>query len=761
LRFRFIFILIIFLFPCSVISYAQGKKILDVQVEGNKNVSGATIISKIKVRPGQVYSQRLIDEDIKRLYETGFFTDIAVDLREKPEGLIVIFKVKETPWIDRIEFKGNRIFRAEKLMEFMKTKPAQFLDKWKLKTDIEEIKRKYLEKGYSNIDIKYQLDVDKNTNKAVINVIINEGIRVSVRKIEFSGNKAVKSKKLLKLMKTRKKRFFFTSGAYKEDVFKDDLDRIKSYYQGKGYLDVSLEPKLNYDKTGRWLYIKILVKEGKQYKVGKLNISGNKAFPTEELLKVLELKKEKPFSYEGLKQDVGKLQDFYFDKGYISAKIETIPVTDPKTGLVDISYKINENEIAYVNKIDIVGNVKTKDVVIRRELRLHPGDKFEGEKLKRSRQRLENLGYFEDINFDVKPTKEPNKDDLLVRVKETKTGEFSFGAGYSSVDEFIGFVELNQRNFDIANPPTFTGGGQRLSLRAEIGTVRKDYDLSFTEPWIFGNPLSFGFDLYQRTRERERDVGYAYDEKRKGGDLRLGKELSEYNRLYLKYRLDKIDISNVEEDASSALKAEEGKKDISGIGIRFVRDKRDSAFVPHKGYIMNLGLENAGGFIGGDVDFIRYTGRFSYFTPLPKDFILNFRLQSGIIKPYGDTDTVPIYERFFAGGAYTIRGYDERDVGPKDPSSNDPIGGEALLVGNVECTFPIFENVRGALFYDVGNVWADYTDFASGGYRSSIGVGVRLKTPIGPIKLDYGYGLNYPEGESSNGKIHFSMGHRF
>lgn len=755
--------LLILSFASSIFAATNSRKIADIQIEGNKNVSSATILSKIKSRPGTILNQRLIDEDVKRLYETGYFTDISVDVREKPEGVIVIFRVKEAPWIEEIRFEGNRLFRTEKLKEIMKTKRGQFFDKWKLRTDIEEIKRKYLEKGYSNVSITHKVDIDQKTNRARITININEGVRVIVKAVKFKGNRAIKTKKLLKLMKTRPKRFFWVGGIFREEVFKEDLERIKSYYQHRGYLDISLKPHLNYFKEGRWLEIEIELKEGKQYHVGKILIEGNKIFTNDDILEVLKLKSGVPFSYEELKADVGRIQDFYFERGYISAHIEVLPTTDVKTGLVDIKYRLQENEVAYINKIDIVGNVKTRDVVIRRELRIHPGERFDGKKLKRSRQRLENLGYFEEIDFDIRPTEEKNKNDLIVRVKEAKTGELSFGAGYSSVDEFIGFIELNQRNFDITNPPTFSGGGQRLSLRAEFGTVRQDYDLSFTEPWIFGYPLSFGFDIYQRTRQRERDIGYAYDEQRKGGALRLGKELTEYNNIYFRYRFDRVEISDVAADASSVLKAEEGEKDLSGIMIRFVRDRRDNIFDPHKGYILSFSTENVGGFLGGDVDFLRYHARFSYYTPFPKnsDFILNFRIQSGIIDKYGDTKSVPIYERFFAGGAYTVRGYDERSLGPRDPASKDPIGGEALLVANLEYTFPIFENIRGAIFYDIGNVWAHASDIASGGFRSSVGVGLRLKTPIGPIRLDFGYGLNYPEGEESNGKFHFSMGRRF
>ncbi len=743
------------------ISYAQDiPKILDLQIAGNKNVSESAIVAKIKTRPDQIFSQQMIDEDIKRLYATGFFTDVAVDAKEETDGIVIIFYVKEAPYIDGVIFKGNRIFREDKLVKWIKTTGGQFFDKWQLKTDIEEIKLKYQEKGFADAAIDYDLDMDPDNDKTIVIINIDEGIRVRIRKIELSGVESFKKKKVLKLLKTRTKTWF-RSGAYKEDVFREDLSRIEDFYKREGYLDIEISDATSFDKKGRMI-LTIEVDEGKQYKVGDITLEGNDIFPLNDIKSSLSLQKESVFSYDHLKFDTQSLQDFYFNKGYIKAQIETIPVINSDTGLVDIKYSVIENEIHYLNRVDIKGNTKTKDMVIRRELKMYPGEQFDGSKIKRSRQRLENLGYFEEIDFDILPTEEENKEDLLVRVKESKTGEFSFGAGYSSVDEFIGFIELSQRNFDIANPPTFTGGGQRVTLRTEMGTTRNDYELSFTEPWIFGYPYLFGFDVYQHSRERESDIGYDWDEERQGVSLRLGREISEYNSLYLRTRFDKVDISNVATDVSDALKDEAGEKNIYAIKLTFARDKRDNIFDPTEGYYFSSSVENAGSFMSGDVDFLRQTNQFSYFLSLHKKWVLNFRLNSGIIDTQGDTSSVPLYERLFAGGAYSIRGYDERSVGPKDTTkTSDPVGGEALLVGNVELTIPVFENIKGAFFYDIGNVWEKKDDFASGGYKSSIGCGLRLNTPIGPIKLDYGYPLDSSDDDSDSGKVHFSMGHKF
>ncbi|MDD5613560.1 MAG: outer membrane protein assembly factor BamA [Candidatus Omnitrophica bacterium] len=756
----FIPVLLALVFLCSLSLAQDMPKIVDVKISGNTNVSESAIMAKVKIRSGQAFSQQLIDEDIKRLYATGYFTDVAVEAKEATDGVVILFYVQEAPYINSVVFKGNRVFNEEKLKQWIKSKPEQFFDKWQLRTDIEEIRLKYQEKGFADVKIDYELDTDKSSGKTTVVIIVNEGGRVRIKSVNIKGVKAYKEKRILKLIKTRNKAWF-RSGVYKEDVLKDDLSKIESFYKKNGYLDVKLGSEESYDKKGR-MVLTLNIEEGKQYKVGVVELKGAEVFSDQEVKKSFAMKEGSVFSYESLKSDTQSLQDFYFDRGYIKAAIETVPAVNPETGLVDIKYSVVENDVNYVNKIDIRGNVKTKDVVIRRELKILPGDKFEGSKIKRSRQRLQNLGYFEEIDFDVASTDEKNKQDLSIRVKESKTGELSFGAGYSSIDEFIGFVEISQRNFDIMNMPTFTGAGQQISLRAEIGTIRNDYELSFTEPWIFGHPYLFGLDLYQHSRDRARDIGYAWDEERKGFALRFGKDISEYNSLHLRLRFDKIDISNVADDVSDSLKNEAGSKNIHAARLTFARETRDNVFDPRKGYYFSSSIENVGGFMGGNVDFIRQTNQFSYFYPVYGNWILNLRMNSGIIDKYGKTSTVPLYERFFAGGAYTIRGYDERSVGPKDTvKTTDPVGGEALLVGNLELTFPVYENIKGAFFYDLGNVWAKKSDFGSGGYKSSLGCGLRLKTPIGPISLDYGYPLDAESGDSKSGRVHFSMGHKF
>ena len=487
-------------------------------------------------------------------------------------------------------------------------------------------------------------------------------------------------------------------------------------------------------------------------------------FSEEEVKALLKMKPGDTFTEEGLHADVGSVQEHYFDKGYIMARVRPDTLLNMETDRVDITYTVTEGEVAYVNKINIRGNTKTKDIVIRRELRIQPGERYDGAKLKRSKERLYNLGYFEDITFDTEETSYPGKRDMVVDVKETKTGEFSFGGGFSSVDKLIGFVEVEQKNFDMLNFPTFTGDGQDLKVRGEFGSTRKDYLLSWTEPWIFDKPLSFGFDLYASEQDKSGSTGYAYDEKRNGADIRFGKEFNEVLRGDLTYRIETVDISNLDSDVSQALMDEEGKNTISSVIFQLTNDTTDNKFNPVKGSILLGSIEIAGGPLGGDKDFAKFFNSMSHYSALGP-FVLELKLRDGVVSTYGKSGAVPIYERFFAGGTYTIRGYKERDVGPKDVSG-DPVGGGAFAVANAELTFPIVESLKGAFFVDAGNVWHSPDSrpkggVAPGGIRVGIGTGVRIKTPIGPVKLDYGFPVNPSDDQPRTGRINFSMSRGF
>ncbi len=766
---KIIFILIFCSFFTQSIasnSYCQGERenkiIKAVLVKNNRAVSAETILSKIKTKVGDKFSQEILNEDLKRLYATEYFSDVSIDVEDYEDGLAVTFVVQEKTTIEDIVFEGNTTFRAQKLKSVIKSKPDEMLNLALLAQDIVEIKNLYMKKGYPIVDVKYELDVNKELNKAKIKISIDEKTRVKVARITITGNSSIKTKEIAKLLAT-KPAWLFNSGIFNDTVFQEDLDKIRALYDDKGFLNMEPEPKMEYSLDGKLLYITINIKEGKQYMVGDISIKGNIVLPEKDLRRNIKMQTGKPFSSNSLRADAVAIRQYYYRYGYMNAVIDVERNLNTQTGNIDVTYNIDARELVYVGKVEVRGNTKTKDIVIRRELRIYPGEKFDGDRIRRSKERLYNLGLFEDVNFDTEQTNTSTIQNLVVNVKEAKTGEFSFGGGYSSIDQLLGFVEVSQRNFDILNFPSFQGAGQNLVIKAEIGMVRNNYNISWTEPWIFNYPLSFGFDIYRASHRKELDLGWPYDETRAGGDVRLGKEITDYLRADAMYRLENVDIQSVVENASPDLKAEEASNWISSILFQLTQDTRDNIFNPTKGYIINGSIEDAGGIFLGDKDFIKGTGLASYYHTFFEKFVLEVKGRAGLATSYGDSKEVPIYQRFFAGGANTIRGYAERKVGPRDPGSNDPIGGEAILVGNVELTFPIYEKLlKGAVFCDAGNVWRRAEDFIVGAkYKSGAGVGLRIKTPIGPVSLDYGYPLVRNFDDDRTGEFYFSMSRGF
>ncbi|MBN3039560.1 MAG: outer membrane protein assembly factor BamA, partial [Candidatus Omnitrophica bacterium] len=443
-----------------------------IDIEGNNIVSDATIISKVKIRAGQEYNENIINTDVKNLYGTGFFETVEAEKISGAEGMVIVFKVKEKSVLKEITINGANFIRANKLLQELDIKEGSFVDDYKMKENVRKIKDIYNQKGFSQASVDYELIAlgDKNEVEAVIN--ISEKRVLKVIKVIVSGNHSMKTGRIFKVMKTRKA-WLFNRGLFKDDVLRDDVKRIKDFYKLEGFSDVDVKTDIDYADKG--IIVTVKVDEGKRYYVGKIKIEGNEYIDIEDITKVIALKEGSIFSDQAVYADSSKIREVYVDKGYIFSQVEPYSFINPVTERVDVAFNITENEIAYVEDIQITGNTKTKDKVIRRELRIYPGDKFDGKKVRRSKEKLENLGFFDEIRLSTDPGSETNYVDLVVDVKEAKTGYVSFGGGYSSIEEFIGFVELRQRNFDYKNFQTFTGAGQDLSLTVSMGTLTDRY----------------------------------------------------------------------------------------------------------------------------------------------------------------------------------------------------------------------------------------------------------------------------------------------
>ena len=754
-----ILLAVLFAFNATPFSYSQdeGENILKVSVKGNKRVNEAFILSQVKASAGSVFHQGTLDDDLKRLYATGYFSDVKIDVDASPGGLKITFIVEEKPIIKELSIEGNRKLREKAIKKQMKLKLDDILDESQLVQDVEAIKGLYREKGYTQSQVNYRVNIDEEMGHAVVVITVDEGKRIRIKDIRFEGNTVFKDSKLRKVMKTKRK-WFFGGGAFDEDKFDDDKLRILDIYQSKGYIDAKIEDiQISYSPSGEDMFFLIKIGEGSTYLVGKVVIQGNHVFPTEELLGQVNLVKGEIFIPGNLRRSASAIRDYYMSRGYVDASVRPEIVFNEQTNALDVMFSLIENELSYVEEIKIEGNTKTKDIVIRRELAVRPGEIFNGVKVRRSQERLLNLGYFESIYMEIEPTEASDKKNLIVKVEETKTGELGFGAGFSSIDKFIGFIEVTQKNFDWANFPSFSGDGQKLRVRAQFGTKRQDYILSWTEPWLFDRPMSFGFDVYRRNRNFLSDV---YDEVRTGGDLRFGKRLREFIRADLVYRFERVTIEDVEDTASDLIKAEEGTNDVSSIELGLTRDTRNHPLSATKGMRNRIAAEMAGGILGFDRDFHKLSTRNSLYIPLPLDLVLRLSLQAGIVDSFGDTEEVPLFERFFLGGGNTVRGFDFREVGPKD-ENGEPLGGKSMIAGTAEVTFPIWSVLRGAVFYDTGNVYEEYADVDLSDLRAGVGVGLRINLPIGPIRIDYGWPIDRDEFTDSDGRFDFNIGYSF
>ncbi len=746
------------IFLAFVVSVFAGELISKIEIVGNDIVSDSTIISKIKTRSNQPYNENLINEDIKDLYATGYFENIEIEKRDAADGVVVIYRVKEKPVVKAIAVEGAKRIHKRRIEKLIEAEEGSFLDEYKLKETQNTIERFYRKRGFSEAIIDYSIEVD-DENKAKVTFSIDEKTLARIRKIMIKGNICYRSKKITKLMRTKTKGFF-RKGILKKEVLEDDIKRIDDFYKERGFSDVKVSYSLDYVKSN--VHIVITIDEGNRQYISRIKVEGNREISLEDIEEKIEIKVGEVYVEKKVNENVNNVRGVYVDRGYIYAQVKPVLYFNPQTKKVDITFSIVENQVAYVERIDIKGNVKTKDKVIRRELRLYPGEKFEGSKIRKSRQRLDNLGFFEEVRFDSEPGSKPNWESLIVDVKEAKTGYLSFGGGYSSIDEFTGFIELRQRNFDYKNWSSFTGAGQDLSLLASIGNMTSRYELDFMNPWIFDQPISFGFQAYKKGHDRDEDVGYGYEENIKGGAIRFGKEFNDNYKGWIGYRLETVEISDLASDAGADLIAEKGTNDLSSLELDLSYDTRDNVFSPSEGIIFGNSLEVCGTFLAGDKDFIKYSSRLNAFFPSINKSVLELKLHLGVAEAFSGTDNVPIYKRFFAGGASTIRGYRERKIGPIDSSTGDPVGGEALFVTNIEYTYPLVDVLKMAVFFDSGNVWAKRSDFLSGGFKSSVGIGIRVKTPLGPIKLDYGFPFNKEPGEEGKeGRFHFSVSRGF
>jgi outer membrane protein insertion porin family len=799
----------------------NGPIVRDINVEyiGPHTVAKSVILSNMRTTVGQVYSAASVEEDVRNLYATGFFTNLAIKDEPLGDGVRVNVVVEPKPLVKEIVIKGASKIKMARVKKELKSKVGETLSEQQISADADKIKELYLGKGYNQVQVSYKIDTNEEFGRSVVTFIISEGDRAYVTEVDFVGNDHLTTKELRKIMKTRKKNllsFLNKSGLFKEDDFKADLDNLRTYYNSKGYIDMEVKD-VKYDYPGPGLMkVTITVFEGIPYTVGKVDFEGNTVYTSQELrsyrgipvVKMDEGKvyaprpyvpdKKNPEDYEGLatlEGDIKRIRDLYGTKGYIEMDVTPERQANVESGKMDILYHITENSQSYVEQIIIQGNNRTKDKVIRRELLVTPGQIYDSVRADVSKKRLENLQYFEKVDISPQDTSVPNRKNMVVTVEEKRTGSITFGAGFSSVDSLLGFVEITQGNFDLFNFPYFTGGGEKFRVRLQYGLERQDAEVEFKEPWFLEQRLSLGYNLFYHNATYLSDY---YNERNFGGSVSLSRGFGQFWAGSVTYTLQEFDLYNFASNTSPELLQAAGVstessrftdkagniitqtqpsdggawRSDSSITLGMSYDTRDSVLLTRRGVHADFSAEFAGGPLLGQTNIYKFQIDAQKYILLPYDMILSIGGATGDVDYFGDSTEVPLFDRFFIGGSRSVRGFRNRDIGPVDRNT-EPLGGNTMAYQNTELTFPIIDRVRGAVFNDVGFLDPDAFTydriFKSNPYpgatheiNAAVGVGLRLNLPIGPLRLDYAIpyrdqGYNH----SNTGHFDFDVGYQF
>jgi outer membrane protein insertion porin family len=776
-------------FVCALLGAAaargQGPPVIrsiDVRYTGPATVSKERILAQMRTAVGQVYSDQVVEQDIQNLYKMGAILNVRIFAQPEGDGVKVIVAVQTRSAVREIEIAGARQIKARRIRKEIGIRINSMLNEEELEKSRQKIIDIYKARGFNEVDVQFRVEpIDEKRGTSRVIYTINEGVRGAIRAIRFEGNAHFSDKVLRKQMKTRGKTlisFLDKSGRLDETQLQQDIDSVKEFYQNHGYIDVEVKGVRKERENGPMI-ITIAITEGTQYHVGKISISGYAATTEQKIRALLKMKEGAVYSPKALHDDAKAVADAYGSGGYVDTLI--VPEGAPAgPGRIDVHYKIEEGDRFFVQRINIVGNTRTKDKVIRREVLVAPGDVFNTVRVDVSKKRLDNLGYFSKVETYPDDTGVAGRKDLTIQVEEKRTGSFTFGGGYSTVDSLVGFAELTQGNFDLRNWPAFTGAGQKFRLRVQYGTQRKDFILIVTEPWFLDRPFSVSGQLFYSEADY---LSSLYDQRDYGFVLEARKPINSYVYATLGYRLERLDIFNVAPSISQNLAQELGAQTKSQIYTSIVFDRRDNPLLTRTGQRVTISPYVAGGPLGGNDQIYGWNVDASQYFHMWWDTILLLNGEIATVSSWGGGSDVRIFDRLFLGGSNNLRGFDYRDVSPKD-FNKEPLGGKSLARTTVEWTFPIIEKARGAIFYDIGFVNPDAWDFSEqtlfipakprpvgstkpprvpisyDNIASDFGVGIRLDLPIGPLRLDYGIPVQ-KAGTTGSGKFNFSVGYQF
>lgn len=709
-----------------------------ITILGNVKVEEGVIRAAVKSREGNPFSADQVREDLRSVFGLGYFSDVQVDIKTTPKGREIIFIVMEKPSIKEILITGNQKVKLDDIKEKVTLTTRTILNLEKVKENGEQIRKIYFSKGYYGVKVDHKIDY-LETNEAVVTFQIEEGVKGHIKKIVFKGNKNIKSSDLKKIMLTKQRNIFSIitkTGILDEDILKNDIQMLAAYSIDHGYLDVKIpEPKIDLQDPKN-IQIEIEISEGPQYRFGEIDFKGDVLTTKEDLFRSIKIKRNAIYSTSAIRKDINSLTEKFANQGYANVEVLPVTSTDEKNLLVHLTFEIEEKRQVSFEKIHIVGNTKTRDKVIRRELRVAEGELYSATGLSKSKDRLKRTGFFKEVEVTTSRGSTEEKTNLEIKVEEAPTGVLSFGIGYSSIENVVGSASISDRNL--------FGLGYQGLLKFRLGSETRDLRFSFTDPYFLGYNFAGGIDLYNENRELD-----TYSYKILGGGIRFGKELTEKIRTDAMYKLERIKVFDVSSDASRFIREQEGSKVTSALSFSLSMDTRNDYYNPTKGARHSISIQNAGGILGGDNYFVKTVADTSWFFPLPLKTVLNLRGKVGFVEPYSGR-TVPIYEKFYVGGLQTVRGFEYGMAGPFDVNK-EPLGGKKMVSFQSELIFPLSSEIglKAAIFWDVGKGFDRFSDITP--LKTGVGAGIRWFSPFGPIHIDLGINPNPKPGEK--GKV--------
>jgi len=760
------------------VGLSLAQVIKEIRIEGTQYVPEDVVLGLINIKSGSLYSQDLVRESIRRMYRSGFFDEVAVYEERQGDQVVLIYKVKDLPVIYKIEFQGNKKIKSEDLEkkigietevgkidieditkgytsspaieEKLEIQKRLKLGRVLTREEMEYIKRKiieaYAKEGYPKVEVEYGLVPKKGASKIVYT--IKEGEPEYVKSIRFEGNKSFSSKKLLELMETKPISLlaFRLKPPFSEEVLKEDVKKIRDFYRSEGFFEAKVDYSVK--REGNRYEISIKIEEGPRYKLKDLNIEGNTLFAYKELVGDI-LKKNRGGYYR--REVIDRLKDNirkrYSEMGFLGVSVEEREDVNPEKKSVSLSLKIQEGEPVYVSRIEVQGNYESRDYVIRRELRFQEGELANLKEMERSKTRIFNLGYYEDVSIDPFPSEGKNW-DFVAKVRERFTGQFSVGLGYNQVTGISGFVSLRKGNF--------LGTGDIAGISISYGNKYKYNSLSYTKRWFLNKPIDLTGSLYDKRIEYT-----TYTVERTGIDLIFSREFAEFWRVGAGVSLQKVNYKNISSNASPLIQQEAGTRQSRKFLFSLTRDTSDNYLFPSKGSLTEINYSAAVPVLGGNEKFNKIILSHQHFFKdrwLDTGLILSVKGVFGMVEPYGGK-RVPLDERFFVGGDFTVRGYKYGYAGPLDPNTNDPVGAKREVIFSIEANYPLYKNILyGAVFYDTGLGFDNWNELKTQNLRGGFGVGIRFITPFAPIKLDWAFKTKKVPGDTSRSKLHFVLG---